>query len=231
MSLGLGRKDDREATFQSIEEVDDLAGVPESMKDETRAQTKRNIPLVYRVTKKVYNRVFHRKAHSTPHSIQVDPSFPHNAINDGTAAPVQEVEPAEAIKSSSISLFTRNRRPTIDSQQEPSKQRSIKIFSPRALSIRRNKTSFPAAPNTVSLTSTSLAIENRARPLRRSVSFAGFFDLLELDDELDEATAEATQVANKTSMMARWANLQSRQGGESDGVDNGYIFERNVECE
>jgi hypothetical protein len=223
MCIGPGHKGDQGAIYQNIEESDDLASAPEPMKDQTGAQKKRSIPLVDRVTQRLYG-VFHRKAHSTPQSIQVGPCFSDNSINDGTA---QELKPAEAIKSSSVSLFTGKRRPTIDSQQESPRQRSKNFFSQRALSIRRNKISFPAAPNTVSVTSTSLAIENRAR-LRRSVSFAGFVDLPELDDELDEATAEATQVANKTSMMTRWAILQ-RQGCDLTGVDNGYIFERNVE--
>ena len=224
MSVVFGRKGDQGAACQNIEEGDELASAPESMKDQTRAQKKRTIPLVHRVTQKVYG-VFHRKTHSTPQSIQVGSYLPHN---DGTAAVIQEPKPTEAIKSSSISLFTGKRRSTIDSQQEPPQRRPKNIFPPRALSIHRNKNSFPAAPNTVSLTSTSLAIENRAR-LRRSISFAGFIDLPELDDELDEATAEATLAANKASAMARWANLQSRRGCDSDGVENGYIFERNVE--
>lgn len=223
--ISLGRKGEG-ATCQNIEEGDELASTSEPMKDQTRAQKERtSIPLVHRVTQKVYG-VFHRKTHSTPEAIQVGSSLLDNSINDGS---VEDPKPAEAIKSSSISLFTRKRRSTTSSQQEPPQWRPKNIFSQRALSIQRNKTSFPATPNTVSLTSTSLAIENRAARLRRSVSFAGFIDLPELDNDLDEATAEATLVANKTSVMARWANLQGRRGCDSDGVDNGYIFERNVE--
>lgn len=227
MSIAPGCKGDQGAIYQNIEKSDDLASAPEPMKDQTGAQKKRSIPFVDRVTQKLFG-VFHRKAYSTPQSIQVGPGFSDNSINDGTA---QELKPAEAIKSSSISLFTGKRRPTIDSKQESPRQRSKNFFSQRALSIRRNKLSFTVAPNTVSVTSTSLAIENRAS-LRRSVSFAGFVDLPELDDELDEATAEATQVANKTknktSMMTRWENIQ-RQGYDLDGDDNRSIFERNVE--
>lgn len=224
ISLIPGRKGDREATYRNIEEAPELK---DQTRAQTRAQKKLSIPLVSRVTQRVYG-VFHRKAHSTPQSIQVVSCSPDNSIN-GTAqaALIQDLKPAAVIRSSSISMFTGKRRPTTDSQQEPPQRRSI--FSQQALSsIRRNKNSFPAAPNTVSLTSSSLAIENRAR-LRRSISFAGFFDLPELDDELDEATAEATQVANKTSVMVRWANLQGQPGCDLDGVDSGYVFERNVE--
>jgi len=229
MTLALGHhfkknNDNQAAAYENIE-GDDTASAPGKMKDQSRTQKKRSIPHVYRaVTKKVYG-VFHRKAYSTPESIQVDSPLSDNFVNDATAAPIQELKPAEPIKSSSLSLFTRKRRPTIDSQKEA--PRSKNTFSQRALSIRRNKNSIPAAPNTVSLTSTSLAIENHAR-LRRSMSFAGFVDLPELDDELDEATAEAAQVATKASVMVRWANMQNQQGCDSDGVDDGYVFERNV---
>ncbi|KAF8815602.1 hypothetical protein BYT27DRAFT_6665507 [Phlegmacium glaucopus] len=195
-------KGDQGSAFFDIE-GDDSSGVPEIMKDQSRAQRTLKIPDVYRaVSKKVYG-VFHRKAHSTPESIQGDSHFPDNSVNDRTAAPIREPKPAEPIKSSSVSLFTRNRRPTIGREQDP--HRSKRIFSPRALSIRRNQNSSPA-PNIVSATSTSLAIENHAC-LRRSLSVSGIFDPPELDSELDEATAEATQVASAT---IRWANVHGR---------------------
>ena len=217
-NTGYGR-----STHNNIEEEDEAStSAPEVKQDQARSRKTSSIPLVYRaISKKVYG-VFHRKAHSTPESIQVDPLFFDKPVN----APTQEPKPVQAIRPSSISLFTRKRCPTIDSQKQTPRTRNN--FSQRAISIRRNKISFPATPNTVSLTSTSLAIENRAR-LRRSVSFAAFVDFPELDDHLDEATAEATQIATKATVMVRWANMSDRQGGDSDGISNGYIFERHVE--
>ena len=54
--------------------------------------------------------------------------------------------------------------------------------------------------------------------------------LPELDDELDEATAEATRVASKTCDIVRW-QCRSRDDDDADGLDRGvddagYVFER-----
>ena len=234
--FGLGRHFSN--NNQDIEE--EGGGEESSSATEIFARVERKRSVYRSVTKKVYG-VFHRKAHSTPESIPLS----------------SEVADVTPIKSSSISLFTRKRRPTIDSLQEASSRSTKTIFSHRALSIRsRNNNNnnnnqqssspsiIPVTPNnnsnTVSLTSTSLAIENhasRSRDLRRSISFAAFADvqdvLPELDDELDEATAEATRVASKTCDIVRWQCRSRDDDDDADGldrgVDAGYVFERNVE--
>ena len=186
----LNRTGDQKLIYQNIEQGDDLPSAPELIEDlnQVQAQKKRSIPLVYRtISKRVYG-VFHRKTHSIPESIVLDSRSSKSLVSEPSAATlIQEPKPAEAIKSSF--LFAIKRRPTIDSQKQS--LRSKNIFSHRVPLIHRKKNSFPA-------------FENRAS-LRRSSSFAGFVDWPELDDELDEATAEATQVA-------RWANVQGWKG-------------------
>ena len=199
---------------QDIEEGNNVASALEMMEVQAQAgcQKKSSIPLVYRtVTQKVYG-VFHRKAHSTPESIQFDSEFSDNSTNnDGTttySTVIQELKPAEEpIKYSSISLRTRKRRLTIGNQQEP--PRSKNIFSQRTFPSHRNKNAVPPdASNTAVLASTSsLATGNHVGDLRRSISFSGFMESAELDSELDEATAEATHVATRALVMARWGNV------------------------
>ncbi|KAF8165995.1 hypothetical protein B0H34DRAFT_832684 [Crassisporium funariophilum] len=193
----------------------------EAYAEDTGAQKKpRRLSLKYRnVTKKVYN-AFHRKTNSAPGAIEhftdagtildiggvsfiaSTPSILNNASQDSN-----DVKPVETNKSSAASLFTMKRRGTLESQK------TSKPSISRALSIRSRKESSAATTSAAptvkksqvkKLTSTKLAVEHRAS-IRRSVSFSGFTDVWtgmgtiedanESEDGLDEATAEAGNLA------------------------------------
>ena len=120
------------------------------------------------------------------------------------AAPAAGTAPAERVKSSAASLFTRRRRVTVQAERTGTSARAAALSRPRQLLQRALSTSAPPA--------------HRAA-MRRSRSFSGFTDVVgdEELEELDEATAEARGVVE--DIGRRWAFEEVLEATE------GFLFE------
>ena len=213
----------------------------------TLSHKSRKAPKVYKRLKKGFLKALHGKgADETPfqpYTYVFDPMV--DDYRPPRGKPVAESPaPVEKVRSSSSSIFSKRskRRPTIDSQAASSSASSdipartlptISLPYKRAPSIRSGKSI--KTSNSTFRTSSIRAVENKPR-LRRPRSFSGYVDYPivppqeTIEEELDEVTKEATQLATRIGGNT-WIHrpLKQLRVVEDRGVNAGFLFERSVE--
>jgi len=197
----------------------------EKVKDgNTNTKRRRTWPSYKAIRRTVSNIVHRKEAPATATATQA-------STQASTTTPAPVVNQRQRIKSSSASLFSRRRRATTLSDNSD-KVSTKPSFLQRALSTSSPSTASRAIAHAPS---GFTPLQHRAA-LRRSRSFSGFTNVLsaivdaeqekevDVDEDLDEATAEARDVVE--DIRRRWAFEAVLEEGEEN---EGFLFERCVE--